>query len=79
MPNTRHEHRKSFSYFFRDACPSEREKIARTYITMALALIEDEIDMQSAYAQMDYSTINMTEYKKCKELLTEAYKHCKLP
>ena len=78
MPNTRFEHRKSFAYFFRDAVPAERCSMAATYITMALALIEDEIDMQSAYSQMDYSTIPMGNYRKCRELLEEAHKYCKL-
>lgn len=72
------EHRREYAYFHRDLSPAERCYMANLKITEALALIEDEINIQEAYNQMDYSSINMSEYKEARKLLLKAMEHCKI-
>lgn len=74
----KYDHRKNYAYFHRDLSPADRCKKAFDLIIEAVSLIEDEIDMQASYSQMDYSTIPMCEYKQCRDLLTQALEHCKL-
>lgn len=67
--------RKRYAAKYRNLYPYERREKAFKKIGEACALLEDEIDIQAAYNQMDFSTLKTSHYKwavKCLKIAMEA-------
>lgn len=61
--------RAKYAHKYRDLAPYQRREKAYRQMNQALALLEDEISIQAAYDQMDYSTLRMGHYKWACKLL----------
>lgn len=67
--------RRRYAAKYRDLVPYKRREKAFKKIAEACALLEDEIDIQAAYNQMDFSTLKTSHYKwavKCLKIAMEA-------
>ena len=63
---------KAYAYENRNLAPYQRRELAEDHIYSAIALLQDEIDMQDMYASMDYGTLPTEHYKKAIVMLKNA-------
>ena len=63
--------RAKYAFKHRELAPYQRREKAYRQMNQALALLQDEVDIQAAYNQMDYHALPMGHYKwACKLLKT---------
>lgn len=60
---------KNYAFKYRMLYPCERREKALKKMNEALALLQDEIDIQNSYRQMDISAIRTGHYKWACKLL----------
>jgi len=69
---------QKYKYDNKTLLPCEREKIIKEHLEKAIALLDVEIVIQSMYSQMDYGSLDTSNYKIAKELLEKALKKVKI-
>lgn len=69
---------QEYKYNKKSLLPCEREKLIKEHLEKAIALLDVEIVIQSMYSQMDYASLNTSNYKMAKEMLENTVKKVKI-
>ena len=69
---------KNYAFKYRMLVPYKRREKAFKKMQEALALLQDEIDIQDSYRQMDYSALKTGHYKWACKLLKIAIESMEL-